>query len=208
VVVARELTKVHEEFLRGTAGEVSAVLEARDAAKGEITLLIGKGSGVSEDTTPLPDAVAACVGEGMRRMDAIKTVAHRRGMSKREVYSALEKVKGCRGQLDLEGGKLLIAIARGIHCDARAHCEFRGTGFPIVFQEFRFVRNAEGEALRLRAGLSAVEIDDQFLFRHGFHGALESRGGAVVRTGRGGGGYRAAAPRGVLRPGRAGHNQK
>src|SRR6202034_3375162 len=42
VVVAREVTKLHEEFLRGRASEVLENLKARDAVKGEITLLIGK----------------------------------------------------------------------------------------------------------------------------------------------------------------------
>ena len=89
VVVARELTKMHEELLRGTAA-----LSARESVRGEITLLIGKRAGVAEDDTPLTDAVDACVAQGMSRMEAIKTVAHRRGLSKREVYGALEKSKG------------------------------------------------------------------------------------------------------------------
>src|SRR5262252_5937345 len=42
VVVAREVTKIHEEFLRGSASEVLTMLKAREAVKGEITLLIGK----------------------------------------------------------------------------------------------------------------------------------------------------------------------
>ena len=42
VVVAREVTKLHEEFLRGRAGEVLENLKARETVKGEITLLIGK----------------------------------------------------------------------------------------------------------------------------------------------------------------------
>ena len=42
VVLARELTKVHEEFLRGTAGELLNLLQARGEIKGEITLLVGK----------------------------------------------------------------------------------------------------------------------------------------------------------------------
>src|SRR5580700_2159041 len=42
VVIAREVTKLHEEFLRGRAGEVLETLTARDGVKGEITLLIGK----------------------------------------------------------------------------------------------------------------------------------------------------------------------
>src|SRR5579863_8406662 len=42
VVIAREVTKLHEEFLRGRAGEVLETLKSRDRVKGEITLLIGK----------------------------------------------------------------------------------------------------------------------------------------------------------------------
>jgi 16S rRNA (cytidine1402-2'-O)-methyltransferase len=93
VVVARELTKVHEEILRGTAAEIRATLSARESVKGEITLLIGKGSGVADDQTPLAEAVELCVEQGMPRMEAIKTVAHRKGLSKREVYRELEKLK-------------------------------------------------------------------------------------------------------------------
>jgi 16S rRNA (cytidine1402-2'-O)-methyltransferase len=93
VVVARELTKMHEEYLRGTASEVRAALEARESVKGEITLLIGKATGVAEDDTPLAEAVDACVAQGMSRMEAIKTVAHRRGLPKRAVYGELEKSK-------------------------------------------------------------------------------------------------------------------
>ena len=93
VVVARELTKIHEEFLRGKASEVRAVLAAREHVKGEITLLIEKQVGAAHDDTPLAEAVAACMAQGMGRMDAIKTVAQRRGLSKREVYADLEKLK-------------------------------------------------------------------------------------------------------------------
>jgi 16S rRNA (cytidine1402-2'-O)-methyltransferase len=93
VVVARELTKMHEEYLRGTASEVRAALEARESVKGEITLLIGKRTAVAEDDTPLAEAVDAYVAQGMSRMEAIKTVAHRRGLPKRAVYGELEKSK-------------------------------------------------------------------------------------------------------------------
>ena len=94
MVVARELTKLHEEFLRGTASEIRATLAARTSVKGEITLLIGKGATAVADQTPLGVAVESFVGQGLSRMDAIKAVAHRRGMSKREVYKEIEKLKG------------------------------------------------------------------------------------------------------------------
>jgi len=89
IVVARELTKLHEEFLRGTASEIRAQLAARDAIKGEFTLLIGKAAAPPPDETPLAEAVAALERQGASRMDAIKQVARRRGLSKREVYDRL-----------------------------------------------------------------------------------------------------------------------
>jgi 16S rRNA (cytidine1402-2'-O)-methyltransferase len=86
VVVARELTKIHEEFLRGTAGEVRTALAERATVKGEITLLVGRADAPPVDDTPLEEAVADCMRQGMSRMDAIKSVARRRGLPKREVY--------------------------------------------------------------------------------------------------------------------------
>ena len=93
VVVARELTKIHEEFLRGTAEEVRAQLAARDSVRGEITLLIGRAAGPAPDDTPVEEAVAVLVEAGTARMDAIKQVARKRGLSKREVYDRLLREK-------------------------------------------------------------------------------------------------------------------
>jgi len=89
VVVARELTKFHEEFVRGTAAEVRARLAERDSVKGEITLLIGKAVAPAHDDTPIEEAVNALELAGVPRMDAIKQVARRRGLPKREVYDQL-----------------------------------------------------------------------------------------------------------------------
>jgi 16S rRNA (cytidine1402-2'-O)-methyltransferase len=89
VVVARELTKIHEEFLRGPVGEVRARLAERDAIKGEITLLVGRACPSATDDTPLETAVETLVESGMARMEAIKQVARNRGLSKREVYERL-----------------------------------------------------------------------------------------------------------------------
>jgi 16S rRNA (cytidine1402-2'-O)-methyltransferase len=88
VVVARELTKIHEEFLRGRADEVLAELRARTAVKGEITLLIGRG-----EVAPVAPGVSVrqrveqLLGEeNFDRMEAIKQVARERGLPKREAY--------------------------------------------------------------------------------------------------------------------------
>ena len=89
VVAARELTKIHEEFLRGTAREIYDALAARDSIKGEFTLLIGKATEPEPDDTPLDDAVDALERSGTPRMEAIKQVARRRGLSKRDVYAQL-----------------------------------------------------------------------------------------------------------------------
>jgi 16S rRNA (cytidine1402-2'-O)-methyltransferase len=91
IVLARELTKIHEEFLRGTPAEVRALIQERDGIKGEITLLIGKANGPAPDDTPVEDAVEKLVEAGTPRMDAIKQVARNRGLSKREVYERMVK---------------------------------------------------------------------------------------------------------------------
>lgn len=91
VVIARELTKMHEEFLRGTPAELRAALAARDAIKGEMTVLIAKAEHPAVDDTPIPEAVNRLVQQGMPRMEAMKTVARNRGLSKRDVYRAVEE---------------------------------------------------------------------------------------------------------------------
>ncbi|HEV2199484.1 MAG TPA: 16S rRNA (cytidine(1402)-2'-O)-methyltransferase [Bryobacteraceae bacterium] len=91
LAVARELSKIHEEFLRGTAVEVRATLAARPSVKGEFTVLIGKAEpGVAVDQAPIEDAVRAAEREGLSRMDAIKRVARERGLGKRDVYRLVE----------------------------------------------------------------------------------------------------------------------
>jgi 16S rRNA (cytidine1402-2'-O)-methyltransferase len=89
VAVARELTKLHEEFLRGTADEVRARLAARPSVKGEITLLIGKGRSAGLPASSVEEAVRELEQKGIPRMDAIKQVARERGLSKREVYKQI-----------------------------------------------------------------------------------------------------------------------
>jgi 16S rRNA (cytidine1402-2'-O)-methyltransferase len=89
VVVAREITKLHEEFLRGTVGEVREQLAGRPAVKGEMTLLIGKATEVLTSDQPLEEAVRELELQGVSRMEAIKQVAKARGMGKRDVYRLL-----------------------------------------------------------------------------------------------------------------------
>lgn len=91
VVLARELTKLHEEFLRGRASEVRAALERRDAIRGEMTVLVGRNDRKAESAETIEEMVARLVGQGLSRMDAIKAAARERGLPKREVYKLFEK---------------------------------------------------------------------------------------------------------------------
>ena len=102
VVVAREVTKIHEEFLRGRAGEVLANLSSREAVKGEITLLIGKAE--EQEARGAADASSAEVSirqrveqimaeEKIDEKAALKRVAKERGVSKSEVYREMQRSK-------------------------------------------------------------------------------------------------------------------
>jgi 16S rRNA (cytidine1402-2'-O)-methyltransferase len=90
VVVARELTKLHEEFLRGPAGEVRSHLAARASV---LILAPPRAAGPSEKTrASLAIEVAALVkSEGISEMDALKRVARERGIGKSEAYRELQR---------------------------------------------------------------------------------------------------------------------
>jgi 16S rRNA (cytidine1402-2'-O)-methyltransferase len=99
VVVAREVTKLHEEFLRGKVGEVLEVLKSRDGVKGEITLLIGKaeesdGHLSVESTLSVRQRVDQIMTEeNVDEKAALKKVAKERGISKSEAYRELQRSK-------------------------------------------------------------------------------------------------------------------
>jgi 16S rRNA (cytidine1402-2'-O)-methyltransferase len=94
IAVAREITKIHEEFLRGSATDVLAILNNRSEVKGEIVLLIGPAS--EEGTRPATVSVRNRVEQLMReeKLDektALKKAAKERGMSKSEAYRELQR---------------------------------------------------------------------------------------------------------------------
>jgi 16S rRNA (cytidine1402-2'-O)-methyltransferase len=92
LVLARELTKIHEEYLFGDAATLRATLAARPSVKGEFTLLVARAeTAPEEDSRPLAEAVEEAMREGLSRMEAMKAVARRRGLGKREVYQALNR---------------------------------------------------------------------------------------------------------------------
>lgn len=85
MVLARELTKLHEEFLRGTAQTIRVELERRGAVKGEITLVISRAESRAAALDPFFE-MQRLEREGVERMEAIKLVAKQMGLPKREVY--------------------------------------------------------------------------------------------------------------------------
>jgi len=85
MALGRELTKIHEEFLRGTVLEILDQLQQRSAMKGEFTLVIGGRDEGAETGDPVTE-VALLKAEGIDQMEAIKRVAKRLGLPKREVY--------------------------------------------------------------------------------------------------------------------------
>jgi 16S rRNA (cytidine1402-2'-O)-methyltransferase len=98
VVVARELTKLHEEFLRGGVGEVRSELAGRDRVRGEITLLI-EARPLASVAPPasLKDRVAELQRiEGLDEMDALKRAARERGISKSEAYREFQRERARR----------------------------------------------------------------------------------------------------------------
>ncbi|MEP6717293.1 MAG: 16S rRNA (cytidine(1402)-2'-O)-methyltransferase [Terriglobia bacterium] len=94
VAVARELTKMYEEVLRGTAAEIVATLTARDAIRGEFVILISKAMEPEPGDIPVAEAIELLTGAGIARMDAIKTVARERGLSKRDIYKLVNNTRG------------------------------------------------------------------------------------------------------------------
>jgi 16S rRNA (cytidine1402-2'-O)-methyltransferase len=91
LVVARELTKIHEEFLRGSAVSILETFEQRGSVKGEITLVIGRGEQHANVQNPLEEIQKLQNEAGLDRMEAIKTVAKRMGLAKREIYRLTAK---------------------------------------------------------------------------------------------------------------------
>lgn len=86
IVLARELTKLHEEFLRGSAASLLEILEQRGSIKGEITLVIGRSEQRARIEDPLAEVKKLQEQAGLDRMEAIKSVAKRMGVAKREIY--------------------------------------------------------------------------------------------------------------------------
>jgi 16S rRNA (cytidine1402-2'-O)-methyltransferase len=92
VAIGRELTKLHEEFLRGTVAELRAQLAARASIRGEIVLLFSPIQDETVNTRSIAAEVAALMqSESLSEKDALKRVARDRGIGKSEAYRELQR---------------------------------------------------------------------------------------------------------------------
>lgn len=92
IALCRELTKMHEEILRGTAGELLEILKARPSVQGEVTIVLAgalsqAGAEGGEDLAlSVVEHVQKLMSEGLEKKEAVKRVARLRGLAKRAVY--------------------------------------------------------------------------------------------------------------------------
>ena len=101
VVVARELTKLHEEFIRGSAGEVEAALRQKEKIRGEITLLV---SGKPDEKPGVPDPeeleaeILRCLRDNPSTSRLAAALASRYNCSKNDMYQVILSVKSRMGR--------------------------------------------------------------------------------------------------------------
>ncbi|NUQ29076.1 MAG: 16S rRNA (cytidine(1402)-2'-O)-methyltransferase [Acidobacteriaceae bacterium] len=97
VALARELTKLHEEHLRGPVSGVLETLKARDAIRGEFVLLLSGEPPAEESAQAAPASIASTVAalmkQGLSEKDALKQVARDRNLGKSEVYRQWQREK-------------------------------------------------------------------------------------------------------------------
>jgi len=102
VVVARELTKIHEEFLRGPVAEVRRELAARERIRGEITLLIEiPAHAGTQEVGSAPQRIAGRIAQlqaesSIDEKEALKRLARELGRSKSEIYRELQRERARR----------------------------------------------------------------------------------------------------------------
>ncbi|HUB17017.1 MAG TPA: 16S rRNA (cytidine(1402)-2'-O)-methyltransferase [Acidobacteriaceae bacterium] len=95
IVLARELTKIHEEFLRGTVQEVRKQLAARESLRGEMVLLVETrpaAAGAAVRSTSVEGRLAELMqADGLTEKDALKRIARESGTSKSDIWRELQR---------------------------------------------------------------------------------------------------------------------
>lgn len=94
-VLARELTKIHEEFLRGPLSHIAAALKQRETVKGECTLIVS-GAKAEKKRPPeeLEDAIANKLVHGQSSLSTIaKSLALQFGLPRNMIYEKALKMR-------------------------------------------------------------------------------------------------------------------
>jgi 16S rRNA (cytidine1402-2'-O)-methyltransferase len=99
-VLCREMTKLHEEFLRGRLSEVVETLSNRPAVKGECTLLVKGGEdNITVSRDMVRDELIEVLGKKEKKLSQVsRIIAQKYGLSKNEVYEAALKLKAGRSK--------------------------------------------------------------------------------------------------------------
>lgn len=93
VIVARELTKMFEECIRGSASEVIAAV-SQDIVRGEVVVLIAPGEAAPQESEPLEEALRRLMaGKTLSIKDMAKQAAVISGVSRSEAYSVALRLK-------------------------------------------------------------------------------------------------------------------
>jgi 16S rRNA (cytidine1402-2'-O)-methyltransferase len=96
IVVARELTKVHQEFIRGSSAEIIGLLTN---LKGEFTVVVGPNIERPRDSTDVSDRElltefgVMTESGALSRREVVTTLARKFGKSSRDIYAAVERAK-------------------------------------------------------------------------------------------------------------------
>ena len=87
--VARELTKLHEEAVRGTLPELAAIFRARETGRGEVTVVVGGSAGRTAQEPPedVERKILQALARGESKRGLARDIARRSGRSAREIYA-------------------------------------------------------------------------------------------------------------------------
>lgn len=101
-VLSREMTKRHEEFVRGNLSGILDVLAGRPEIKGECTLVVKGGA---EQKTPDADVLREEIiqglhGDGLRLSGLVKNIAERYGLPKKQIYTEALKIKSLQDVME------------------------------------------------------------------------------------------------------------
>ena len=88
ICIAREMTKLYEEVIRGSVSEVISTLSKKESIKGEVTIVLGgSGKGRGEiSTEEVQRTLRAMKENGTALSDAVRTICESSGTSRNSVY--------------------------------------------------------------------------------------------------------------------------